>query len=561
MDDISEFGVAGPYLRKPEKERLEDQNRPFDPKSEIFVSDAKETFIKGKIKSKDAGKVTVDLPGGKTVTVKQDDVFPQNPPKFDKIEDMAMLTHLNEASVLFNLKERYAAWMIYTYSGLFCVTINPYKWLPVYNAEEIGDLTEQIGENSKTIHELDKIRKQLDQEKAEVHAALEEAEASLEHEEGKLMRIQLELNQVKGEIDRKIAEKDEEIDQMKRSNQRAIEALQTALDSEIKSRNEALRIKKKMEGDLNEMEVQLSHSNRQAAEAQKHLKNSQAQVKDLQLHLDETMRSNEDLKEQLAMLERRTNLLVAEIEEIRVALEQTDKARKLAESELNGASERVQLLHSQNTTLINTKRKMEGDIAQLQNEVEEALQESRNADDKAKKAITDAAMMAEELKKEQDTSAHLERMKKNMEQTVKDLQHRLDEAEQIALKGGKKQMQKLEARVRELEAELDIEQRKHSDAVKGMRKYERRIKEVTYQAEEDRKNVVRLQDLVDKLQLKVKSYKRQSEEAEEQANSNLSRYRKLQHEMEQAEERADIAESQVNKLRVRTREITIVKHT
>ena len=56
--------------------------------------------------------------------------------------------------------------------------------------------------------------------------------------------------------------------------------------------------------------------------------------------------------------------------------------------------------------------------------------------------------MAEELKKEQDTSAHLERMKKNLEQTVKDLQHRLDEAEQLALKGGKKQIQKLEARVR-----------------------------------------------------------------------------------------------------------------
>lgn len=56
-------------------------------------------------------------------------------------------------------------------------------------------------------------------------------------------------------------------------------------------------------------------------------------------------------------------------------------------------------------------------------------------------------MMAEELKKEQDTSAHLERMKRNLEQMVKDLQHRLDEAEQLALKGGKKQLQKLEARV------------------------------------------------------------------------------------------------------------------
>ena len=96
---------------------------------------------------------------------------------------------------------------------------------------------------------------------------------------------------------------------------------------------------------------------------------------------------------------------------------------------------------------MNQKKKLEADTTQLQNEVEEAVQECRNAEEKAKKAITDASMMAEELKKEQDTSSHLERMKKNMEQTIKDLQHRLDEAEQIAMKGGKKQVQKLEARV------------------------------------------------------------------------------------------------------------------
>ncbi|KAJ8400131.1 hypothetical protein AAFF_G00398250, partial [Aldrovandia affinis] len=143
---------------------------------------------------------------------------------------------------------------------------------------------------------------------------------------------------------------------------------------------------------------------------------------------------------------------------------------------------------------------------------------SRNAEDKAKKAISDASMMVEELKKEQDTSSHLERMKKNLEVTVKDLQHRLDEDENLAMKGGKKQL--------------------------CVRKYERRVKELTYQTEEDKKNVHRLQDLVDKLQLK-----------EEQANTHLSRYRKVQHEMEEAQERADIAESQVNKMRTKTRDV------
>uniref|UniRef100_A0A3B4D8U5 Myosin heavy chain 7 n=1 Tax=Pygocentrus nattereri TaxID=42514 RepID=A0A3B4D8U5_PYGNA len=420
--------------------------------------------------------------------------------------------------------------------------------------EEISDLTEQIGETGKSIHELEKTRKQLEQEKAEIQSALEEAEGSLEHEEGKILRAQLEFNQVKADIERKLSEKDEEMEQAKRNHQRVVDTLQSSLESETRSRNEALRIKKKMEGDLNEMEIQLSQANRQAAEAQKQLKGLHGHLKDAQLQLDDALRVNDDLKENIAIVERRNNLLQAELDELRSLVEQTERGRKLAEQELLDVSERVQLLHSQNTSLLNQKKKLEGDTSQLQTEVEEAVQECRNAEEKAKKAITDAAMMAEELKKEQDTSAHLERMKKNMEQTIKDLQHRLDEAEQIAMKGGKKQVQKLEARVRELENEVEIEQRKASDSVKGIRKYERRIKELTYQTEEDRKNLARLQDLVDKLQLKVKSYKRAAEEAEEQANANLTKFRKIQHELDEAEERADIAESQVNKLRAKSRD-------
>ncbi|KAI1233298.1 Myosin-7, partial [Lamprotornis superbus] len=497
--------------------------------------------------------------------------------------------------------------------------------------EEIADLTDQISLGGKTIHELEKVKKVLEGEKSDIHAALEEAEGALEHEESKTLRIQLELNQIKADMDRKLAEKDEEFESLRRNHQRAMDSMQASLDAEARAKNEAVRLRKKMEGDLNEMEIQLNHANRQAAEFQKLGRHLQAQIKvgtdsglsllpaqlravptdpDLQIELDDTQHHNDDLKEQVGALERRNNLLQAEVGELRAALEQTERSRKLAEQELLEITERVTLLHSQNMGLINQKKKLEADISQLSSEVEDAVQECRNAEEKAKKAIMDAAMMAEELKKEQDMSAHLERMKKNMEQTIKDLQMRLDEAEQIALKGGKKQIQKLEARVRELEAELDAEQKKMAEAQKGIRKYERRVKELSYQvqqlwtqAEEDRKNLARMQDLIDKLQSKVKSYKRQFEEAvsalhcsgtgvglslpglpamaatramwgaqsllslcpcthpshvptqEQQANSNLVKYRKVQHELDDAEERADIAETQVNKLRARTRDV------
>ncbi|XP_034567845.1 myosin heavy chain, fast skeletal muscle-like [Notolabrus celidotus] len=421
--------------------------------------------------------------------------------------------------------------------------------------QEISDLTEQLGESGKTIHELEKFKKHVETEKFDMQTSLEEAEATLEQEESKILRAQMELNQVKAEVDRKLAEKDEEMEQMKRNNQRVTESMQSTLDSEVRSRNDALRLKKKMDGDLNEMEIQLSHANRQAAESQKQLRNIQGQLKDAQIHLDDSLRGYDDMKEQVGMMERRTALMQAEIEELRAVVEQTERSRKLAEQELIEASERAGLLHSQNTSLLNTKKKLDADVTQLHSEIEEAVQEARNAEEKAKKAITDAAMMAEEMKKEQDTCSHLERMKRNLEVTVKDLQHRLDEAENLAMKGGKKQLQKLETRVRELETEMEAEQKRSSDAIKGVRKYERKIKELTYQSEEDKKNNIRLQDLVDKLQIKMKAYKRHAEETEEQSNAHMARFRKAQHELEEAEERADVAESLANKMRAKSREI------
>merc|ERR1712045_217900 len=92
-------------------------------------------------------------------------------------------------------------------------------------------------------------------------------------------------------------------------------------------------------------------------------------------------------------------------------------------------------------------------------------------------------------------------------------QARLDEAETNALKGGKKAMNKMETRIRELESEMDAEGRRMADAQKNLRKSERRIKELTFACDEDRKNHERMQGLIDQLQGKIKTYKKQPEEA------------------------------------------------
>ncbi|CAL8123296.1 unnamed protein product [Orchesella dallaii] len=97
-------------------------------------------FVSASIKVERGDEVEVELvETSKKITVNKDDIQKMNPPKFDKVEDMAELTCLNEASVLHNIKDRYYSGLIYTYSGLFCVVVNPYKRLPIYT-EKIMEL-------------------------------------------------------------------------------------------------------------------------------------------------------------------------------------------------------------------------------------------------------------------------------------------------------------------------------------------------------------------------------------------------------------------------------------
>merc|ERR1719192_1074622 len=179
------------------------------------------------------------------------------------------------------------------------------------------------------------------------------------------------------------------------------------------------------------------------------------------------------------------------------------------------------------------------------------------SDDKAQHAMIDAARLADELRSEQELAMMLEREKKLLESQVKDAQNRLDEAEQTALKGGKKAVAKMETRIRELESELDAENRRLADTQKNLRRSERGVKELTYTQDEDRKNSERMQGLIDQLQSKIKSYKKQIEEAEEIAALNLAKFRKVQGNLTEAEAGADLNEQALAKTRARSRSASL----
>ena len=130
-----------PWLEVKDHMKEKSKAKPYDPKKSVWVPNANKEeggYFEGinseeiKYDTFTAGKKLSVTVNGEVKTYKADTVCQVNPPKFDNSEDMADLTFLGDACVLWNSVVRYKNELIYTYSGLFCIAINPYKRYPIY---------------------------------------------------------------------------------------------------------------------------------------------------------------------------------------------------------------------------------------------------------------------------------------------------------------------------------------------------------------------------------------------------------------------------------------------
>merc|ERR1711936_151938 len=141
------------------------------------------------------------------------------------------------------------------------------------------------------------------------------------------------------------------------------------------------------------------------------------------------------------------------------------------------------------------KRGLEGAIHTIQAEVDAMLGAAKNAEEKSKKAMVDAARLADELRAEQDHASAQASSKQSLNNQFGQLEARLADAENAAAKGGKAAMAKLENKVHELEAELAGTQARTGEAAKAYQRAERKCKELAFTAGEDKKNQDRMTDL------------------------------------------------------------------
>merc|ERR1712209_374654 len=269
-------------------------------------------------------------------------------------------------------------------------------------ADEIKDLLDQLGEGGRSIHALDKQRRMLEQEKEELQGALEEAEATLEMEENRVLRSQLELANVRQEIDRRVAEKEEEFNNTRKNHARAMESLGASIEAEQRAKGEGLRIKKQLEGEINELEIGLDHANKANSEGLKSIKRYQTQLRETIQGFEDEALSRAQIAEQVGISERKAAALSGELEESKALMDSSERSKRQLEMEIADGRNAVNNMQVINGRDMTAKRGLEGAIHTIQAEVDAMLGAAKNAEEKSKKAMVDAARLADELRAEQD---------------------------------------------------------------------------------------------------------------------------------------------------------------
>jgi len=420
--------------------------------------------------------------------------------------------------------------------------------------QDLQDARSSLADANRRMHEMEIEIKRLENERDELSAAYKESESLRKSAENRCQMLQSELQSVRHEYEKRLLAKEEELEALRKQYQIEVETLNMRLaDAEAKLKTEVARLKKKFQAQITELEMSLDVANKQNLDLQRVIKKQALQIQELQSHYDEVARQLQQTLDQLGVSQRRCQGLQAELDEQRVALESSLRSKRVAEQSLEEATVRINELTTINVNIASAKSKIEGELGALQADYDELHKELRVVDERLQRTLVELKSTKDILVEEQEKYIKVESIKKSLEVEVRTLQVRIEEVEANALAGGKRVIGKLEARIRDIELELDEEKKRHAETQKVLRKKDHRGKELLVQTEEDNKTIIMLNDTIEKLNEKVKVYKRNMNEQEGLSQQNLSRVRRFQRELEAAEDRAENAEGNLSLIRAKHR--------
>ncbi|XP_056608312.1 myosin-9 isoform X2 [Triplophysa dalaica] len=418
---------------------------------------------------------------------------------------------------------------------------------------EMEDLVSSKDDVGKSVHELEKSKRGMEQQLEEMRTQLEELEDELQGTEDAKLRLEVNMQAMKAQYERDLLGRDELGEEKKRQLIKQVREMEMELEDERKQRALAMAARKKMELDLKDLEAAIDQANKSRDEALKQLKKVQVQMKDLLRELDDTRLSREEILAQSKENEKKVKSMEAEMIQMQEELAAAERAKRQAQQERDELQDEMNNLLSKGALGSEERRRLESRIAQLEEELEEEQNNTELVNDRLKRSLLQVDQTNVELTAERSTSQRLEGARSQMERQNKEMKLKLTELEGAVKSKYKATIGALEAKISQLEEQLDVETKERQQASKLVRRAEKKLKEVILQVDDERRSSEQFKDQADKLNSRMKQLKRQLEESEEEAQRANANRRKLQRELEDASESADAMNREVNTLKNKLR--------
>uniref|UniRef100_A0A8C3KVJ0 Myosin heavy chain 10 n=1 Tax=Chrysolophus pictus TaxID=9089 RepID=A0A8C3KVJ0_CHRPC len=416
---------------------------------------------------------------------------------------------------------------------------------------DMEDLMSSKDDVGKNVHELEKSKRTLEQQVEEMRTQLEELEDELQATEDAKLRLEVNMQAMKAQFERDLQARDEQNEEKKRMLVKQVRELEAELEDERKQRALAVAAKKKMEMDLKDLEGQIEAANKARDEAIKQLRKLQAQMKDYQRELEEARASRDEIFAQSKESEKKLKGLEAEILQLQEEFAASERARRHAEQERDELADEIANSASGKSALLDEKRRLEARIAQLEEELEEEQSNMELLNERFRKTTLQVDTLNSELAGERSAAQKSENARQQLERQNKELKAKLQELEGSVKSKFKATISTLEAKIAQLEEQL--EQEAKAAANKLVQSTEKKLKEVFMQVEDERRHADQYKEQMEKANARMKQLKRQLEEAEEEATRANASRRKLQRELDDATEANEGLSREVSTLKNRLR--------
>uniref|UniRef100_A0A665W1W4 Myosin-10-like n=1 Tax=Echeneis naucrates TaxID=173247 RepID=A0A665W1W4_ECHNA len=418
---------------------------------------------------------------------------------------------------------------------------------------EMEDLMSSKDDVGKNVHELEKSKRTLEQQLEEMKTQLEELEDELQATEDAKLRLEVNMQAMKAQYERDLQGRDDQNDEKKRALVKQVREMEAELEDERKQRGLAVAAKKKLEMDLKDIEGHIEGANKARDEAIKQLRKLQAQMKDYQRELEDARASRDDIFAISKENEKKLKSLEAEIVQLHEDLAASERGRRHAEQERDELQDEISNSTSGKSALMDEKRRLEARIAQLEEELEEEQGNMELLNDRFRKTNMQVDTLTTELSAERSTAQKSENARQQLERQNKELRAKLGELEGSVKNRFKASITALEAKIAQLEEQLEQEAKERGAANKIVRRTEKKLKEVCMQVEDERRHADQFKEQVEKANSRMKQLKRQLEEAEEEATRANASRRKLQRELDDATEASEGLSREVHTLKNRLR--------